>query len=222
MSGREEKFWAALRAAGMPEAPERFSVIPFSQKVDRETLQEIANFIRTFNRITTRKIWQEKVTFDNPPIARFPRPEVCFFSAWDFHLPTGHPEDWQLIEFNDNGSGLLLAGVINAIFYELAPESVRLCLQTPPTVVALSEWIAKLVMEEAQRFFGTFPQGGFSILDDAQSLQTGKFRSELRLMRDWWQQRGWPVAIAAPEETTWDGRQLLVKGQEVQLPINRW
>jgi hypothetical protein len=221
MSSWEETFWSALRAAGMPEVPEQFSVVPFPQIIPQTTLADIATFIRIFDRVTSRRAWQKTVTLQCPEIARFPRPEVCFFSAWDFHLPTEFPGNWQLIEFNDNGSGLLLAGLINAIFYELTSESERTALEPPLTFPALSDSVANLVETEARRFLGTFPQGVFLILDDAESLRAGKFRSELRLMGDGWRQRGWRVETAAPEETDWDGGQLWVKGQEVSFVVNR-
>ena len=217
----EETFWSALRTAGMPEVPEQFSVVPFPQKIPQSIVAELATFIGTFDRVTSRRTWQEKVTTQCPKIARLTRPEVCFFSAWDFHLPPEHPGNWQLIEFNDNGSGLLLAGLINAIFYELAPESERTALKAPWTFPVLSEWVANIVEKEARRFFGTFPPGSFLILDDASSLHSGKFRSELKLMCHWWQQREWPVAMAAPEEMESDGGRLFVRGQEVSVVVNR-
>ena len=221
MSSWEQTFWSALKTAGMPEVPEQFSVVPFPQKIPRSILADIATFISTFDRVTSRKTWQEKVTASCPEIARLPRPEICFFSAWDFHLPPQLPGHWQLIEFNDNGSGLLFAGLINAIFYELSPDLEPTRLQPPLTLPALRDWLANLVEREARRLFGAFPSGIFLILDDAQSLYSGKFRSELKLMEDWWRQRGWQVEIATPEETDWDGRRLLVRGQEVSFVVNR-
>ena len=110
--------------------------------------------------------WQEKVTSWGPQIARGTRQEVCFFSAWDFHLPPEDPGNWQLIEFNDNGSGLLLAGLINAVFYEVAPESERTTLKPPWSFPVLSEWVTNILETEARRFFGTFAPGSFLILDD--------------------------------------------------------
>ena len=40
-------------------------------------------------------------------------------------------------------------------------------------------------------------------------------------MCDWWQQRGWQVEMAAPEEMESDGGRLFVKGQEVSVVVNR-
>ena len=217
----EERFWSALRTAGMPEVPEQFSVVPFPQKIPQSILAELVTFIDTFDRVTGRRAWQEKVTSRVPQIARVTRQEVCFFSAWDFHIPPEDPGDWQLIEFNDNGSGLLLAGLINAIFYEVAPESELTALEPPWTFPVLSEWVANIVETEARKFFGTFPSGSFLILDDAESLDSGKFRSELKLMGDCWQQRGWPVAMAAPEALESNGGRLFIKGQEVSVVVNR-
>ncbi len=219
MSSWKETFWSALRTAGMTFVPEQFSVVPFPQKIPQSILAELATFIGTFDRVTGRRAWQEKVTARCPQIARLTRQEVCFFSAWDFHLPPERPGDWQLIEFNDNGSGLLLAGLINAIFYELAPESERTALKSPLTFPALNEWVANIVETEARRFFGTFPPGIFLILDDAESLHSGKFRSELKLMCDCWRQRGWQVVMSAPEATENDRERLFVNGEEVSVVV---
>ena len=109
-----ERFFAALQAAGMPEVPEEFSVVPRHQVIPDATLASIANFVRVFEQVTTREAWQVVARRDAPAIAQLRRQEVCFFSAWDFHLP---PEGGcQLIEFNDNGSGLLFAAIINDLY----------------------------------------------------------------------------------------------------------
>src|ERR1022692_4759263 len=111
-----ERLFAALQAAGMPEVPGEFSVVPRHQVLPSAVLAEIAGFIRVFDQVTTHEAWQAAARREAPAIAQLMRPEVCFFSAWDFHLP---PEGGsQLIEFNDNGSGLLFAAIINALYYE--------------------------------------------------------------------------------------------------------
>ena len=61
----------------------------------------------------------------------------------------------------------------------------------------------------------------FLILDDTESLQHGKFRTELRLLRDLLRRRGWRAEVGSPPETRWDGRQLLFEGQPVLFIINR-
>ena len=217
----EEKLFAALRSAGMPEVSQQFSVVPLAQEIPQAILERIGAFIRTFDRVTTRCSWQEIVTQSVPEIARLTRSEVCFFSAWDFHLPPDRPSDWQLIEFNDNGSGLFLAGLINSIFYEVADLAQQPHIQPPPTFSVLSEFIAGIIEEEARRFFGEFPQGLFLILDDAESLQRGKFQPELKLMRDLWRYRGWHTEIVSPSQISWNGRQLLWEGKEVSFVVNR-
>ena len=217
----EEKLFAALRSAGMPEVPQQFSVVPLAQEIPLQILEEIGAFIRTFNQVTTRQSWQGRVTQSAPEIARLARSEVCFFSAWDFHLPPESPSEWQLIEFNDNGSGLFLAGLINSLFYEVAALAEEPHIQPPATFSVLSELVASMLEEEARRFFREFPQGLFLILDDAESLQRGKFQPELRLMRDLWRSRGWQTAIASPAQISWDGRRLLWSGEKVSVVVNR-
>ncbi len=219
MGASREGIFAALTAAGMPEIPAQFSVTPFPHTIPHAILAEIGCFIRLFDLVTTRPSWQEMVTADALPVGRRKRPEVCFFTAWDFHLS---PEQgWQLIECNDNGSGFVFAGMINRIFYELSDVGQCETLEPPPPVSVITEHIANMVRREGEAFFGSFPEGVFLILDDAESLQKGKFRQELLLLRDVFRVRGWHSAIGSPEEIRWDGRRLLWNGREVSFIVNR-
>jgi hypothetical protein len=68
------------------------------------------------------------------------RPEVCFFSAWDFHLPS--EGGFQLIE--DNGSGFLFAAIINALYYEAAGLEQEQ-IAAPAPVAAFNQHIIELV-----------------------------------------------------------------------------
>jgi hypothetical protein len=78
-----------------------------------------------------------------------------------------------------------------------------------------------MVRREAEEFFGSFPHGMFLILDDAESLQRGKFRQELLLLRDVFRVRGWQSAVGAADEMQWDCKRLLWNGQEVSFIVNR-
>ncbi|MDJ0707102.1 MAG: hypothetical protein QNJ46_27825 [Leptolyngbyaceae cyanobacterium MO_188.B28] len=221
MQTQAERLFSGLKAAGMPEVPGQFSVVPGYQAIPQPILAEIGAFIRTFDQVTTRPAWQATVTAQAPSIAQQKHPEVCFFSAWDFHLPPEHPANWQLIEFNDNGSGLFFAGLINRMFYEVFDLAQRTDISPPSEFSALAEFVAKTVEAEARQFFGEFPSGLFLIVDDAESLQWGKFQSELLLIRDLWRRRGWTVEIASPAELRWDGKQLLWNKQRVSFIVNR-
>src|SRR5262249_54616216 len=70
-------------------------------------------------------------------------------------------------------------------------------------------------------FFSERPQRVCLILDDAESLQQGKFRRELQLLCDLLREGGWCAEAGCPAEIRWDGRQLLFKGQTVTFIINR-
>jgi len=214
-----DKLFAALSAAGMPKIPEQFSVTPFPLVIPRATLAEIDDFIGVFDRVTTSPSWQQMVTGDVPLIARRKRPEVCFFTAWDFHLSPD--QGWQLIECNDNGSGFLFAGLINRIFYELSDLGQCEAFEPPPPMSEITEHIATMVRREAVAFFGSFPEGMFLILDDAESLEKGRFRQELSLLRDIFRVWGWPSAVGSPADTQWDGKRLLWDRQEVSFIVNR-
>lgn len=219
-----EKFFAALEAAGMPEVPGEFSVVPAHRVIPAAILAEIARFIRVFDTVTTRAGWHAAARRDAPPIAQLRRSEVCFFSAWDFHLPPGG--GFELIEFNDNGSGFLFAAIINAVYHEAAGLGSESCIAAPAPVPAFNERIGDLVEQEARAFFhrAFFQEGRaglFLILDDAQSLRQGKFRKELRLLCEVLRCRGFAAEIGSPEETRWDGERLLFEKQAVDFVVNR-
>ena len=93
-----DAFWERLNASGIPKVPDEFSVTCVPQTVPRATLAEIERFVRVFDAVTTRPRWQQEVTHARPDTLRTGPQEVCFFSAWDFHLPPG--EASQVIEFS--------------------------------------------------------------------------------------------------------------------------
>lgn len=219
MSTPKDQLFATLTAAGMPPVPQEFSVVPLPQIIPATALAEIEAFIGTFERVTTRPRWQETVVAVAPEIARHKRTEVCFFGAWDFHLPPGKSP--QVIEFNDNGSGLLFAGLINDLYYQFFELSKEGAFQPPPSYAELTERIIGYVKQEARAFFGHWPSGLFLILEDAEVLETGKFRRELDLLQDLFRQQGWQTEIATPREMGWDGQQLSWQGQTVSFIVNR-
>jgi hypothetical protein len=154
-----EELFAALRAAGMPEVPREFSVAPWHQEIPAAALDAVDALIRVFERVTARASWRAEVCASAPEIARPVRPEVCFFSAWDFHLPPDRPERPQLIEFNDNGSGLLFAAIINRVFFDVARPDRSGGPEAPLPVAALWQRVAGMVEREAEEYFGQRPDG---------------------------------------------------------------
>jgi len=217
----EDRVFATLRESGMPDVPERFSIALTHQGIPRAILAEIDAFLHVFDRVTTRSAWQHTVTALGPEIARVKRSEVCFFSAWDFHVPHEQPHHWQLIECNDNGSGLLFAALINHIYYEASGLCRRGVVEAPAAFSVFTQRVAGMIRREAEAFFGELPRGLLLILDDAESLQKGKFQHELILLRDLCRRDGWTAEIGSPAETHWDGRQLLWHGQRVSFVVNR-
>jgi hypothetical protein len=178
----KEEFFAALTASGMPEIPQDFSVVPLAQLIPVKTLVEIDDFIRLFDRVTTRTVWQKAVAESAPAIAQFPRSEMCFFTAWDFHLST--EQGWQLIECNDNGSGFLFAALINRLFYELSDLGQDRFIVEPPSMGAFTERLASFIELETQKFFGALPDGLLLVLETADTLRSSKCYRELILLRD--------------------------------------
>ena len=218
-STSREGFFEALRVAGMPEPPGRFSVTPEHQVISNAMLGEIASFIRVFDRVTGRDFWQEAARHGAALIARPVRREVCFFSAWDFHLPA--EGGFELIEFNDNGSGFLFGEIINALFYEVAGLQHEKGIAPPAMISTFRQTIGGLVEREAIAFFGQRPAGQVLILDDLESLRRGKFRGELRLLRDLLRERNWRAELASPGQTHWDGQDLTFEGRPVAFIVNR-
>jgi hypothetical protein len=215
----KEKYFAALTANGMPEIPREFSVVPLAQWIPRTTLGEIDNFIWLFDRVTTRVSWQNAITASAPEIAQFPRSEVCFFTAWDFHLS---PEQgWQLIECNDNGSGFLFAALINRLFYDLSDLVQDRSIEEPVSMGAFRERLATFIAREAEEFFGVLPDGLFCVLETSYALRTGKFYRELISLRDLLRRVGWRAEIGTPEDLRWDGKYLLLDRRPVIFVINR-
>jgi hypothetical protein len=206
-----EIFFAALQSAGIPEVPGEFSVVPRHQVIPNAVLGEIAKFARVFDQVTAREAWQAAARHEAPAIAQLKRPEVCFFSAWDFHLP---PEGGcQLIEFNDNGSGFLFAAIINDVYHRVASLREEKSIVPPAQFSAFDRRIGDLVEQEAKSFFEQCPDDLFLIIDDAESLHRGKFRTELRLLCELFRRNGWRAELGCPAQTHWNGRQLLFDGQ---------
>jgi hypothetical protein len=216
---RADSFYIMLQAAGMPHVPDEFSVVPQHQVVPASILAEIGDFIRAFDRVTGRVAWQTAALRGAPAIAQLRRPEVCFFSAWDFHLP---PEGGcQLIEFNDNGSGFMFAAIINALYYDAAGLGRESQIAAPTRLPAFEQHIADSLQQEAKAFFGEDAANLFFVLDDADSLQQGKFRRELELLVEMLRRRGWRADLGCPAELRWDGHRALYRNEAVGFIINR-
>jgi hypothetical protein len=216
---RANTFYTALQAAGMPDVPGEFSVVPEHQVIPAAILAEISDFIRAFDRVTGRMTWQAAALREAPVIAQLRRPEVCFFSAWDFHLP---PEGGcRLIEFNDNGSGFLFAAIINALYHEVVGLGQERQIATPAGLLAFEHHIADLIEREAKAFFGEGRADLFFVLDDADSLQQGKFRRELELLVELLRRRGWRAELGCPAELRWDGQRALFQQEAVGFIVNR-
>jgi hypothetical protein len=216
---RANAFYVALQAAGMPHVPDEFSVVPQHQIIPASILGEITEFIRVFDSVTSCAAWQAAALRESPAIAQLRRPEVCFFSAWDFHLsPEG---GCQLIEFNDNGSGFLFAAIINALYYDAAELAREQHIAAPKRLPVFERHIADLMEQEAKSFFGKNPANLRFVLDDVESLQQGKFRRELELLVELLHKRDWRAEVGCPAELCWDGQRATYRTDAVGFIINR-
>lgn len=213
---RPDVLRSALFAAGIPEG---FSVVPVAQLVPRSLIRDIEALIDVFERVTTRPRWQQAATADAPSWARGPHREVCFFSAWDFHVPADAPERWQLIEFNDNGSGFWFASIIDRTYYALAGLAGDPAIEAPHP--DFDELVASMIDREACAYFGERPPGLLLVLDDADSLARGHFRAEHEHLARLARARGWQAEVAAPEQLAANGHALQLGGRDVSFVVNR-
>ncbi len=212
---------ASLRASGMPPIPAEFSVVPTAQLIPSSIIEDIEAFIGAFEAVTTRTTWRNQVLQTAPEIARIRRKEVCFFSAWDFHLPPGAPDNWQLIEFNDNGSGFMFAALFNECFHDIAQLQEERSIEHVQARADFARRLMHMVTLEAHAFFGENPQGLFFILDEADSLREGRFRQEHVLLRDLFHRSGFSSEIGAPEDLAWTNEELCYEGRPVGFIVNR-
>jgi hypothetical protein len=215
-----ERLRAALHDGGIPDD---FAVVPAAQLVPRSTARGIDELIEVFERVTTRPSWQRALLARNgvPAWAHEPHREVCFFSAWDIHVPHDDRDAWKLIEVNDNGSGLLFAAVIDRAYYDVAGVGAEARIDAPPTYAQLAEHVAAMIDQEATTFFGERPRGLVFILDDADSLARGHFRAELDRLAVLVREHGWEAAIGAPDELVVRDGRLDYRGRDVRFVVNR-
>jgi hypothetical protein len=75
--------------------------------------------------------------------------------------------------------------------------------------------------QEAKAFSGEGSADLHFVLDDADSLQQGKFRRELELLVELLRKRGWRAELGCPAELCWDGQRVLYRKQAVGFIINR-
>ncbi len=115
----------------------------------------------------------------------------------------------------------MFAAIINSVYYGMLRSDERQKLTAPMPTPLFEQHIGELVEREAAAFFGRCPDGLFVILDNSTSLQLGKFRRELDLLRDLLRRRGRRSEVAAPAELCWDGTSLLLSGRAVSFVVNR-
>jgi len=217
MADRRQRFFSVLYGDG--GLPADFSAVAAHQSISASLLAEIGRFIRVFERVTGRRQWQQGVLGKITPPVRSGQQEHCFFSAWDLHLPPQAPERWQLIEFNDNGSGFLFAAWLNRCYWEAFGPLDR--VQPPLSLAEQGERLVAMLAADVEAVLGRRPSGGVLILDDGPSLERGKFRAEHRMLADLLERQGWTVRIAAPQALEEVAGRLQVAGLPLAVVINR-
>ena len=147
------------------------------------------------------------------------RPEVCFFSAWDFHLPPEGP--WQVIEFNDNGSGLMYSdsstNPSTTCWSRPGRRHLKRRQRPPNSDGASSRWFAG----KQKRFSAPCPRVCFSSSTKPEALERGKFGAEMEMLRELFREEGWPSEVGSTADLRWDGERLWHDGEPVSFIVNR-
>jgi len=91
----------------------------------------------------------------------------------------------------------------------------------PADTAAIFDHVAAMVRQEQAAFPGGPLPGMVLVLDDAGSVRNGRFRREFDLLCAIFRRHGHDAAIASPDETSWDGRHLLLHGKAVAFVVNR-
>ena len=56
-----DNFYAALQAAGLPAVPREFAVVPQHQIIPSNTMAEICEFIRVFDRLPPERLGRQRL-----------------------------------------------------------------------------------------------------------------------------------------------------------------
>lgn len=178
--------------------------------MSQQDIGRITRYVAAIETVVKLPAWQEQALVRAPDIAAFKPAARGVLDGFDFHLGADAP---QLIEINTNAGGALL----NLGWARLQQS---LCGVTAPTdLEALEDELIAMFRAEWQAERGDQPLQRIAIVDEAPQEQF--LVSEFMLFQRLFIKHGIDAVIAAPEELTWDGRQILYRQQAVDLIYNR-
>lgn len=178
--------------------------------LSQQDIDRIADYIAAIETVINLPAWQEQALARAPEIAAFKPFARGVFDGFDFHLSPAGP---QLIEINTNAGGALLnlgwARLQQPLCGGVAPIHLE-TLEDELIAMFRAEW-------HAER--GDQPLRRIAIVDA--NPQEQFLVSEFMLFERLFIKHGIEAVIAAPEELTWDGQQILYRQQPIDLIYNR-
>lgn len=186
-----------------------FSALPVY--LSRSHIDQIASVVRAIDVATVLQPYRDAVLAWAPEIARFDPGPPGGLLGLDFHLS---PDGPRLIEINTNPGGYLLN--------VLAAKSLRLCMpdtvRTPTDMATAEHKLMEAMFGEwkAQR------QEALSMIAMVDDAPTSQYLyPEFQLYRELFMTHGLRAEICDPGEFVYEGRQLLLRGEAVDLVYNR-
>ncbi len=180
--------------------------------VAQDHLEAMARLVRVVERVVQLPAWQDRVLAYAPDIARHVPRAAGTFLGYDFHLDPSGP---RLIEINTNAGG----GLLNA---RLLDAQIACCPQVQSRGAqrhAVENDFVAMFREEWRLSRGEVPLRRIAIVDETPAEQF--LAPEFELFRQLFAAHGIAAGICAPEALRFDGTQLTLDGEAIDLVYNR-
>ncbi len=173
---------------------------------DREAMDRV---VKAVHALVMSPFYREHVLRVAPPLAQCPtQPDFGLFSGYDFHLT---PQGPRLIEINTNAGGAFYGALMDDARYRAGF----------PGAHALHYW-SDLFVRQVRNEWARAGRGQLcrvAIIDDEPDNQF--LRLEFHLAAQELMAHGIDAIIADPRELTFQGGELLFRGERIDLVYNR-
>lgn len=204
---------SGLYGSILANQPHLFSAVPVF--LTRTHVAEISAAVSTIERVIAMPSYATVAIARAPTIARHAFGPRGVFYGYDFHLGADGP---KLIEINTNAGGALLNALLGRAQKACCPEMATLTCAPRPLDSLEGEFVAMFRREFAlQR--GDAPLRAVAIVDDAPEAQY--LYAEFLLFQQMIRAAGLEAYIVAGDALTFEGGQLRVAGNVIDLVYNR-
>lgn len=183
--------------------------------VSQQDIAQMRDYIAAMETLATLPAYQEQALARAPEIARHPTAALGVFYGFDFHLTEHGP---QLIEVNTNAGGALL-NLALARAQQACCASLKAGASAPDYLATLEDDFVAMFRAEWHLAKGDAPLRRIAIVDEAPESQF--LAPEFALFQRLFIRHGIGAVIAAPEELSWNGQQLMQLNQPIDLVYNR-